>query len=73
MIEKSSIMWARSVRQVRYSELWICDNVKLLYKDRYVDMRRLIVEKISFTNRLVKYSSRAFESLISLQAERKTN
>jgi hypothetical protein len=70
---KSMIMWARSVRQIRYSELWICDNVKLLYKDKYVDMRRLIVEKIFFTSKLLKYSSRIFESLTFLQAERKTN
>jgi hypothetical protein len=66
-------LWARNVRQIKYSELWICDNVKLLYKDKYVDMRRLIVEKISFTNRFFKYSSKAFESLIFLQVERKTS
>jgi hypothetical protein len=67
-----SFLWARSVRQVRYSELWICDNVKLLYKDRYVGMRRLIVEKISPTSRLLKYPGRALESLTPLQAGRKT-
>jgi hypothetical protein len=36
-------------------------------------MRRLIVEKISFTNKLLKYSSEALESLISLRADEKTN
>jgi hypothetical protein len=61
-------LWARTVRQVRYSELWICDNVKLLYKDRHVDMRRLIVEKISFTSRFLKYSNKILQLLISLQS-----
>ncbi len=65
------LMWARSVRQIRYSELWICDNVKLLYKDKSVNMRRLIDEKISFTNKLFKYSNTILESLISLKIERK--
>ncbi len=51
----------------------MCDNVKLLYKDKYVDMQRLIVEKISFTSKLLKYSNEVLESLISLQVERKTN
>jgi hypothetical protein len=66
-------LWACNVWQIKYSELWICDNMKLLYKNRYVDMRKLIVKKIFFTSKFFKYSSKAFESLISLQAERKTN
>jgi hypothetical protein len=70
---KMLFLWARNVRQIRYNELWICDNVKLLYKDKYVNMRKLIVEKISFTNKFFKYSSEVFESLISSQAERKTS
>ncbi len=67
------IMWARNVRQIRYNELWICDNVKLLYKDKYVDLRRLIVEKIFFTSKFLKYSNKVFELLIFLQVERKTS
>ncbi len=72
-LEFTDHLWARSVQQIRYSELWICDHVKLLYKDRYVNMQRLIVEKISLTSKLLKYSNKAFESLISLQVERKTS
>ncbi len=51
----------------------ICDNVKLFDKDRYVDMRRLIVEKMSFTNKLLKYSNSVLESLTSLRVDRETN
>ncbi len=51
----------------------ICDNVKLFDKDKYVDMQRLIVEKMSFTSKLLKYSNNALESLISLRADRETS
>jgi hypothetical protein len=66
-------LWTRNVRQIKYNKLWICNNVKLLYKDKYVNMRRLIVEKIFFTSKFFKYSNEVFESLIFLQIERKTN
>jgi hypothetical protein len=47
----------------------ICDNVKLFDKDKYVDMRRLIVEKMFFTNKLLKYSNNVLKSLIFLRAD----
>jgi hypothetical protein len=51
----------------------ICDNVKLFDKNKYVNMRRLIVEKMFFTNRLFKYSNNVFESLIFLRVNKETS
>ncbi len=51
----------------------ICDNVKLFDKDKYVNMRKLIVEKMFFTNKFFKYLSNVFESLTFLRVDKETN
>ncbi len=51
----------------------ICDNVKLFDKDKYVDMQRLIVEKMFLTSKLLKYSNNVLESLTSLRVDKETN
>ncbi len=67
---EDSILWARSVLWDKIQRAMnICDNVKLFDKDKYVDMRRLIVKKMFLTSKLLKYSNSVLESLILLQAD----
>ncbi len=51
----------------------ICDNMKLFDKNKYVNMQRLIVEKMFFTSKFSKHLNNVLESLIFLQIDRKTS
>ncbi len=48
----------------------ICDNVKLFDKSKYVDMQKLIVEKMFLTSKFFKYLNNVFKSLISLRVDK---